>query len=110
MKYNGKTRQEIVNRIWEKTNDGVGKFDLKYLQLFFVEAVLGAAEEVFAEMQPAPVKLKKGDIVTHNLNPKWGKGTVGWISKSGKQAEVHFEQGGWGKPLVKNLTKVEASE
>lgn len=51
MKYNGKeVTEEILNRIWEKANEGVGKFDLKYLKLFFVERVLQAAEEVFAEM------------------------------------------------------------
>lgn len=72
-----------------------------------VEDILLAAQQVMVEMQPEPVKLEKGDAVTHNLNPKWGKGTVNWISKSGKQAKVHFELVGWSKALVKNLTKVE---
>lgn len=75
-----------------------------------IYCTLAAAEEVFAEMQPAPVQLQRGDTVTHNLHPKCGKGEVRKLSKSGKTADVYFSGAGWCSPLTKNLTKIEEAQ
>jgi hypothetical protein len=107
MKYNGK---EVTEEFAEKVQNKLNNLGGEFFGIADVKRMFQAAEEVFAEMEPAPVQLQRGDTVTHNLHPKWGKGEVRKLSKSGKTADVYFSGAGWCSPLTKNLTKIEEAQ